>query len=307
LAIELLMTSTPHNRIHKLDLYRLAVQQPTAMVHWLCNAYASYHPGRWARHLREDFAGSSALAMAWVMHDHDHSALAVDNHGPTVRWAQARARRLAKAGLLDPDRLAFRLASVTDASIESQNDPPADLVVAMNFSINIYHHRPDLIAYFRHALQNLAPGGLLALDLYGGPGAQRVGTQRRRVNPNASPDVSSHAPNLLPAADPFEYQWEQADIDHLTSRVTCRIHFKTRGKWLKNAFVYDWRLWQAAELLEALAQAGFEASQVWSDPAPATQGQARVTPQGLFEPVDHIGPCEDFLAYITAMKPAAGR
>lgn len=255
---------------HRLDLYRLAVQQPWTMAHLLVNAYADFNPGRWPTRLREDFAGTAALAMAWVQRDHDHHALAIDHHGPTVRFALKRARQLG----VDATRFTYRQGDVTTAGL-----PKADVIAALNFSINIYHDRQDLLAYFKHARKNLRARGLLVIDAFGGPGAQRISTQKRRVTPPTEEDIA-----------PFDYLWEQKDIDPLTGRIDCRIHFKLKtGRRIDNAFVYPWRLWQVAELLDVLHDAGFGRLQVWCEDE-----------QGQFGPTDRIGPREDFLGYILA-------
>ena len=56
----------------------------------------------------------------------------------------------------------------------------------------------------------------------------------------------------------FTYIWEQEHYNPLTNEIICRIHFKFRdGTKLKNAFVYDWRMWSLPELTELLVEAGF--------------------------------------------------
>ena len=71
---------------HKLALYRAAVQHPPAEVAFLQRAYRHYRR-RDPLLLREDFAGTAAVASAWVMEDGEHQAMAVESHTPTVRWA----------------------------------------------------------------------------------------------------------------------------------------------------------------------------------------------------------------------------
>lgn len=296
---------------HKLDLYRLAVQQPWFQVNWLVNAYAAHYPGRWARTLREDFSGASALAIAWVAHDHDHSAIAIDNHGPTIRFAQKRASQLAKISVkpnvkqaatpnatqppLDTQRLAFHHRDVMDP--QNATLPQADLLIAFNFSINIHHDFQSLVAYFKNARASLSEHGLFVMDCYGGPGAWRVSTQHRRIRPPRSENIPA-----------FDYYWQQQDVDPLTGLVRCAIDFKTKAQGrINNAFVYHWRLWSPPEILEALTQAGYGRAQVWcTPPEMATETDAaksHTSPEGeMLEPVERIGPREDFLAYITAEK-----
>ena len=46
----------------------------------------------------------------------------------------------------------------------------------------------------------------------------------------------------------FTYVWEQADFDPVTNHILCKIHFEFKDRTrLKNAFVYDWRLWSLVD------------------------------------------------------------
>src|SRR5256885_11864685 len=79
---------------HKLELSRAAVQHPEAEAAFALKAYRR-HRGRAVnpRLLKEDFAGSGAVAAAWVAIDPSHRALAVERHGPTLRWGERRAAK----------------------------------------------------------------------------------------------------------------------------------------------------------------------------------------------------------------------
>ena len=47
-------------------------------------------------------------------------------------------------------------------------------------------------------------------------------------------------------------------FDPASHRLLCRMHFVfPDGSRIRNAFVYDWRLWTLPELREALEDAGF--------------------------------------------------
>lgn len=218
---------------HRLELYENAVQQPGANAALLDRIYRHAHPKQTALLLREDFAGSAALSEAWCMSHPERQAIAIDHHGPTVRWAQQRRGDLSDLHLVEADVMDF-------------NRPRVDVVAAMNFSTFIYHTPADLLAYLRHARKCLRPGGQLVLDAYGGPGAMHPTIQTR-------------------VADGFTYHWEQRSFDPLTHRTDCRIHFSFKdGKSLRSAFRYDWRLWTLPELTALLAKAGFETVNVWT-------------------------------------------
>jgi SAM-dependent methyltransferase len=281
---------------HKLALYRAAVQCPEAEVAFLMRAFAHYarrHTGRGSTlfrgQFREDFAGTAAVACAWVAHDENHRALAIESHGPTIRWARARAAQELGARRTDLHLIHGDVLEVAPPLV-----PKVNIIAALNFSTFIYHTRDALRSYFRGARRNLRPGGLLVIDAYGGPGAMRPGIQRRTMAaPPRPPDIG------LPR---FEYQWEQRSYDAATARVDCRIHFKlplkAGGRLVRNAFRYDWRLWTLPELVELMREAGFSQAEVWC----AAAGQGRGRGQGRYRPVRHIGPCPDWVAYVIGVR-----
>lgn len=253
---------------HKLDLYRLAVQCPPAEVYFMINAYAHYRAGSWPTRLKEDFAGTSAVAMQWVSIEPDHEAIAVDNHGPTLRFARRRARHVLGG---DADRLRFIEADVGAAKTE-----PVDIVCALNFSVLTWHTKRALLRYLRAARRSLRPGGMLMVDVYGGPGAETIGEQSRHVAGEAAEDIA-----------PFDYIWEQRAFDPRTRRTDCRIHFNVGGRQRRDAFRYDWRLWLPSQLRKAMIAAGFERADIWAGDA-----------HGEFEPVSDDPQGHDWAAYV---------
>lgn len=267
----------PRRRPHILDLYRLAVQHPSAEVSFLLRAYSHYRDGALPTKLKEDFAGTSVVAAEWVGFAEDHRAIAVESHGPTLRWAQ----RLAKRQLNDrAEDLHFVEADVLDITA-----PRVDVIAALNFSAFIYHTRDDLRNYFRHARRSLSRDGILAIDVYGGRGAMRVGEQKVRITPED--------------ADPFTYHWDQRACDEVTAKVDCRIHFTlSDGQLVQSAFRYDWRLWTLPELVELMNEAGFSSAEVWCDEYSEHSG----TSDGYFRPMPNMPAREDFVAYVIGVK-----
>ncbi len=274
---------------HKLDLYRLAVQHPQAEVLFMLRAYAHYarrdaghRPSHFQGRLREDFAGTAALATTWVAMDEGHRALALESDYRTVRWSLWRAERE-----LGPRRHDLHLIYADVMAIDRPVAPPVDIVAALNFSTFIYHERLGLKAYFRLARRCLAPGGLLVVDAFGGPGTEGPALQRRRVTPPAHEGMR-----------PFTYVWEQRAFDPVTRRIDCRIHFEYPGqKALKNAFHYDWRLWTLAELREVMIEAGLAPVEVWHRRRP---GDLR------YQPVRHLAGGEDYVAYVIGRRGPVG-
>ncbi len=264
-------------RRHRLEFYRRAVQHPEAEVRFLLEAYGHYR-GSYPTRLREDFAGTAAVAAAWAGFADHHQAVAVESDGPTLRWArrQAGARRVT---FVQGDVLAVR-------------GPGADVVAALNFSVCEWQDRRSLLTYLRHARRCLRQGGMLVVDLFGGPGAMAVGTQTRRVR--CDDGVR------------FDYVWEQRSYDHVTGRIDCRIHFRFRVagqggrgvRTLRDAFRYDWRLWTPVEMIEAMTEAGFAAAEVWCDRVDPATGQS----DGHFQPRTHMPARHDWVAYVVALR-----
>jgi len=261
---------------HKLALYRAAVQHPEAEVGFLYRAYAHYRR-RPPLLLKEDFAGTAAVAAAWVALDGEHQSMAVESHGPTLKWAAREA-----AGLLGERAADLHFVQADVLEVPS---PKVDIVAALNFSTFIYHSRDALLRYFFHARKSLRPGGIVVLDAYGGPGAMRAGEQRR--------------PAALPDGSDFEYRWEQRSFNAIDARVDNRIHFAFKGgRLLSSVFRYDWRLWTPAELIELLREAGFEETQMWCDQYDAKKG----TSDGEYRPLTKMNEREDWVAYFVGLR-----
>ncbi len=238
--------------------------------------------------LREDFAGSCAIASAWVAMDEEHQAMAIESHGPTVRWAQRDADRELGDRVND--------LHIVQADVMAVDGPRVDVTCALNFSTFIYHDRASLKQYFKAARRGLRRDGLLVIDAYGGPGAMRVGTQTRPVPADISPDP---AHKTSPAIPGFTYHWEQRAFDPVTHRTECRIHFELEGgKRIDSAFIYRWRLWTLPELMEIMLEAGFKRVEAWCDRFDSDAG----TSDGVYRITQKMPAREDWVAYIIGAK-----
>jgi len=263
---------------HKLALYRRAVQHPQAEAAFLHRAYRHYHPQDPPLLLREDFAGTCAVAASWVDMDQEHQAMAIESHGPTTRWAQRTADRDI------PERTSD--LHVVEADVLDIDGPKVDITCALNFSTFIYHDRASLKRYFQSARRGLRRNGLLVIDVYGGPGAMKTGTQSRQV------PASGQAPG-------FTYLWEQRSFDPVTYKTQCRIHFELAdGQRVDSAFTYHWRLWTLPELTELMIEAGFRTSRVWCDRFDQEAGAS----DGVYRPTLRMPARDDWVAYVVAEK-----
>ena len=292
---------------HKLLLYRHAVQKPEAEVAFLHRAYVHHRRERGGLEpvlLREDFAGTAAVAAAWVGLGPDHQAMAVERHGPTLRWADRHSRRPLGERAQDLHLL--------DADVLEITSPRVDITCALNFSSFIYHDRQQMRNYLRHARRGLRRDGILVLDAFGGADAMRLGQAWRRVEPAADSGLS-----------PFACGWEQRRYDAITGRIDCRLHFRAdaieaggdeAGAAVKgpSAFRYDWRLWTLPELNELMREAGFASTAVWA-PRPQAPGRgggaqgagaapAQRPSRGAFTPITQLPNREGWLAYVVGLK-----
>jgi SAM-dependent methyltransferase len=225
--------------VDRFDLYELCTQTPELDVALL----RAIHGGA-PRVVGEDFAGTAALSREWVRSVRGGRAIAVDRDPEPLARAQGVAG--VECVVADVRRVARRV----------------DLLVALNFSWCMLHERRDLVAYLRRARRRLTRGGCFVADLYGGDGAFMQGKLREE---RRGPD-----------GEKIVYEFEQREADALTGRVVDALHFdvtprggapgtpRARRLRLRDAFVYDWRLWSIPELRDALHDAGFARSEVHS-------------------------------------------
>lgn len=214
---------------------------------FLERVYRRHHRGTF-RDLREDFCGTAQLAGAWVLRRPANRAWGVDLDAATLAWARMhRVPRLRRS--------AERLTLVC-GDVRRVRRPAVDVVVALNFSYWVFKQRAELVRYFTCVRRSLKPGGMLVANAFGGTGALQKLTERTRV-----PTSTSIAGDLVPG---FTYVWEHRSFNPIDHDIQCAIHFELRdGRRIRNAFRYDWRLWTLPELRDAIAEAGFRASEVY--------------------------------------------
>jgi SAM-dependent methyltransferase len=231
-------------------LYEVAVQGVEWDLDFLERVWRYRHPGRTPRTFREDFCGTAALAAEWASRGPERRAWGVDLDASPLAWA--RRRRLPWL------REAAKRVKLVRADVRHAHRPRVDVACALNFSWFVFRDRADLLRYLRAARAGLEPGGVLVLNMYGGPGAEKKLVERTRKRAMNAPDGTP-----LPA---FTYVWEHASFDPIHRRLVAHIHFELRdGRTLRRAFTYDWRMYTLPEITDALREAGFRDPEVWSE------------------------------------------
>ncbi|TPW15280.1 MAG: hypothetical protein FD130_1232 [Halothiobacillaceae bacterium] len=229
--------------------------------------------GRTALTLREDFCGTAKMCWEWVQHGSKKSAIGVDLDGDVLVWGMKHhISRLTAAQQ--------RRVTLCQANVLTVKVAPVDLIVAMNFSYQIFKERALLRRYFRSVRRGLVEDGLFILDAFGGYDALRELEER-----------TDHGD--------FTYIWDQSRYNPITGEILCHIHFTfpDRSK-MRNAFTYDWRLWSLPELQELLLEAGFKKVTVYWQGTDAATGQGN----GIFSPATVGDADPGWISFIAAEK-----
>jgi len=256
----------------KYDLYQRSVQEPEADCRFFDRVFRKAY-GRRPLVLREDFCGTAATCCQWVRSGERREAHGFDLDPEPLAWGRANNLSSLPANA----RLRVRLVEQDVLVVDRTG---ADVIAAQNFSYFAFHTRDQLRAYFQAARANLAPEGVLVLDIMGGPGVLEE-------------DVEEHK-----RVGDVTYVWQQERFDPIHHRLACHIHFKLRaGGWIRRAFSYDWRLWTIPEVRELLAEAGFRTSDVyWEDTGANGEGN------GVFRKRRRAESDPAWVSYIVAVK-----
>ncbi|HIM99426.1 MAG TPA: class I SAM-dependent methyltransferase, partial [Gammaproteobacteria bacterium] len=229
--------TTLANQADRYVLYEKAVQCVEAEIDMVDETFQSLR-SRTARILREDFCGTANTSCEWVQRRDDNQAYAVDLDKKVIRWGEKH--NIAKLN----DDAASRIHLLND-DVLTVDVPPADMVLAMNFSYQIFKTRSQLRNYFGQVYTALVGDGVFFLDAFGGYETYRE-----------MEEETEH--------DDFTYVWDQARYQPVTGNILCYIHFTfPDGSKINRAFAYDWRLWTLPELQELLTEAGFARTQVY--------------------------------------------
>ena len=224
-------------RADRYALYEQAVQCPDADLDFASRLYKKRNK-RPARSLREDFCASAWLASCWVKRHKKNTAVGIDLDSEVLAWGWKRHAA-------DLNASQRRRWTLQQADVLKAVTPGMDLVLALNFSYWIFMDRQAMRRYFHHVKKNLAPGGLLILDAFGGSEAVLEKKEKTEFKK-------------------FPYTGDQASYDPATGAFRCHIHFRFPDKSrLKKAFTYEWRFWTLPELRELLHECGFVSAVYW--------------------------------------------
>jgi len=255
------------------ELYELSVQNVENEIEFIQQTFQTL-TGRTAYLFREDFCGTASASCQWVRQGDEFQAIGVDIEPAVLDWG--RRNRVSKLRPEDQARV-----SLIESDVMTAATPPADLLVAFNFSYFIFDTRASLRAYFERACAGLQDDGIFFCDLFGGPEAQEEQKEKTKHKKHG-----------------FSYVWHQAKFHPVTNFIRCHIHFHFKdGSKIKKAFTYEWRLWSAPEIRELLLEAGFRTATVyWEGEDEDGEGNGEFTP-------DEKGEADlAWIAYIVAEK-----
>lgn len=228
---------TPAPASDKHQLYAQAFQNPDSDLGSV-EAIFTQEYGRPPVSVREDFCGTAANCVAWVRSGDNRFAAGIDIDAETLAWC-----RKSYVDALRPDEQ--RRLRLCHGDVLEVETTACDVILALNCSFCVLKTRKLLNRYVEQCLNRLPSIGMLVLEVYAGPEAQRSGSDRI-------------------ACETFTAIWEQVRFNAVTNEALNRIHFELEdGSRLENAFEYDWRLWSPAELLDILSECGFSDARVY--------------------------------------------
>lgn len=217
----------------KYALYGKAVQTPNDDARFLAR-YFKRVTGHPLRQLREDFCGTANILCEYVKLHGENRGIGIDLDSEPLEWC--KERNLPRLSPSQRNRV-----TLLQNDVLKVKTPGAQMIVAMNFSYCVLKERKDLLAYFQNARRSLVRGGVFLVDNHGGTEVPVVDAETWHI------------------AKGVKYTWDVSSFDPLTNHICSRIHFRfPDGSYIRNAFIYDWRLWSLPELRELFVDAGFQ-------------------------------------------------
>jgi hypothetical protein len=256
----------------RYELYEKSVQSTDFEYEFVDTNFKRIR-GRTATSIREDFCGTAQMCCEWVRGRSENSAVGVDLDPEVLAWS--RDHHIASLDEEQKKRVTLLQDNVCEVRTE-----PVDVVLAMNFSWQIFEVRSELISYFASVREALVDDGILFLDAFGGYEAYQEMEEKTKHKG-------------------FTYVWEQASYDPITGHMQCFIHFNFNdGSKMKKAFSYAWRLYSLPEIKEMLLEAGFSNVTIYWQGWDEDDDE----PNGIFEPASTGEADAGWICMISAEK-----
>ena len=252
--------------------YELAVQEVGAEIDMIDENFTRI-TARTASVLREDFCGTANTSCEWVRRRDTNYAFGVDLDADVLAWG--------KRNNVNPlSKKQRQRIELIQSDVRTTHSTPADVILAMNFSYQIFKTRDELRSYFSAAREGLAQDGILFIDAFGGHETYRQVKEKTKFKE-------------------FNYYWDQASYDPISGHMMCHIHFKfPDGSKLKRAFSYDWRIYTLPELQEILYEAGFSNVTVYWEGTDEETGEGN----GEYFPAECGEDDPAWIVYLSAQK-----
>ena len=265
-------SGTMSARADRHRLYEQSVQDVSHEYDFISRTFRGIR-GYDAHFLREDFCGTAKMCCKWVSKRTENRAVGVDIDPEVLAWGRRH-----NLGKLTSDARE-RVTLLQENVLEARTDP-AQVVMAMNFSYQLFKQRHSLRDYFKTVQQSLTDDGVFLLDAFGGYEAYSETREKTKHKG-------------------FTYIWEQEAYNPITGDMTCHIHFHFPDKSrLRKAFTYEWRLWTLPEIRELLEEAGFSNVTVYWEGTDEESGEGN----GIYTPSLQGDADPSWVCYLSAEK-----
>jgi cyclopropane fatty-acyl-phospholipid synthase-like methyltransferase len=259
-------------RADKYSLYEQSVQCVEAEIDMVDHTFYQLR-GRHGSFLREDFCGTAKTSCEWIQRRKTNHAIAIDLDPKVLEWGE-------KHNIFPLNKAEQTRIELKQADVLAQTGEPVDMVLAMNFSYQLFKTRSRLKEYFQSVRQGLTEDGIFFLDAYGGHDSWRTIEEETEF-------------------DDFSYFWDQAKYNPINGHMLCHIHFRfPDGSNLDRAFTYNWRLWTLPELREILEEAGFSKVTIWWEGTDEKSGEG----DGTYFATDQGDDDPSWIVYLSAEK-----
>jgi len=254
------------------NLYEQSVQDVSHEFDFINKTFRDIR-GYKAHALREDFCGTANMCCEWVRKRGKNTAVGVDIDPEVLSWGKKHNLGKLKS---EPRK---RITLLQQNVMKVRTKPP-QVILAMNFSYQLFKQKGTLRKYFKNVQKSLADDGVFFMDAFGGYEAY-----------SETKEKTKHKG--------FTYVWEQESYNPITGDMTCHIHFHFPDKSrMKKAFTYEWRLWTLPEIRELLEEAGFSKVTVYWEGTDEESGEGN----GKYSPSLHGDADPSWVCYLTAEK-----